>query len=317
MPALSTNSRSCGRSFVGLLGGPLPVLLGRGRRVDPHLDHHRGREVGVVAEHGDLALEGRVLEVLPAGDLALGQLGVVGQPDQARLPGDGELVARVVGRVLDRRGGVLGEVGQLGVVELDQEVLADQLLDRAAVGDHDQVPAGVLAGLEGGVDLAQEGVVLVDDLFVVDLDPRLLGEVLERGVHGLAALTSPGPCSSGQLAKSSRLAWVWLAQNPEAWGASSPPEPSTPQAARKAEAPSRPAPRRASRRLMRGMVRPRSRAGSSGRFLVTAWFPPWRRRAHRSAPAAIPAIPPGRSARPLRGWRTRSDGTRRWPSRHR
>ncbi len=248
----------------------------------------------------------------------LGQLGVVGQPDQARLPGQGVLVARVVARVLDRRGGVLGEVGQLGVVELGQEVLADQLLDRAAVGDHDQVPAGVLAGLERGVDLAQEGVVLLDDLFVVDLDPRLLGE--RPGARGTRSCrpASPGPCSSGQLAKSSWPAWVWLAQNPEAWGASSPADPSTPQAARKAEAPSRPAPRRASRRLIRGMVIPRSHAGSSGRFLVTAGFPPWcRRRAHRSAPAAIPAIPPGRRARPLRGWRTRSDGTRRRRRRHR
>jgi hypothetical protein len=116
----------------------------------------------------------------------LGQLGVVGQPGQAGLPGDGVLVAGVEGRVLVGRASVLLEVGQLGLVELDQEVLADELLDRPAVGDHDQVPASRLAGLERGIDLAEEGVVLLDDLFVVDLDPRLLGELLERGVHGPA-----------------------------------------------------------------------------------------------------------------------------------
>ena len=189
MPALSTNSRIWGRSFFISSAARFQSSSVEVAGSMPMLDH--GRWSGSRSsslEHGDLALEGRVGEVLEAGDLALGQLGVVGQPDQARLPGQGVLVARVVARVLDRRGGVLGEVGQLGVVELGQEVLADQLVDRGAVGDHDQVPAGVLAGLERGVDLAQEGVVLVDDLFVVDLDPRLLGELLERGVHGLAAL---------------------------------------------------------------------------------------------------------------------------------
>src|SRR4029453_16341329 len=76
----------------------------------------------------------------------------------------------------------------------------------------------------------------------------------------------------GQLAKSSTPALVWLSQNPDAWGASSLFDPSTPQAARKAEAPTRPAPRRAARRLIRGMVIPRSRAGSRGRLSVTAWL---------------------------------------------
>ena len=62
-------------------------------------------------EHADMALELRVLQVLPAGDLPTRGVGVVANPGEAGLPRDRERVALVEGWALELVGRVGVEVG--------------------------------------------------------------------------------------------------------------------------------------------------------------------------------------------------------------
>ena len=118
------------------------------------------------------------------------------------LAGDGVVVAQAGHARLPRRVVVVGRVEAdalvdvLHVRDLLRRVLQVDLLDPARadepgghpVGQHDEVPAGVRAGLEGRPDRAEELVVRVDDLLVVDRRPVLRLEVIERLVLGRVVL---------------------------------------------------------------------------------------------------------------------------------
>ncbi len=101
-------------------------------------------------------------------------------PGHARLPGVVVVVVGVPRLVLQRGPQVLDAVGHVGVVDLLRPALADDL-GGERVGHDDEVPAGRHAGRQGGRDGGEERRVVVDLLFVVDLDAVLLLEVDDRG----------------------------------------------------------------------------------------------------------------------------------------
>ena len=170
----------------------LPVV---GRRVlgrDAEGQHRQVGQVGVVAEHPDLALERRVEEIVHARDRGIVRTQLLHlhrippDPGETRLPRHRELVAVVVRRALHRVARVLVEVGPLVGGKRHQVVEVEQLVEGLAVGDHDDVPASVFARGQVRLDLAEEAGVGLDHLVVLDLDARVLRELLQRGVHHLA-----------------------------------------------------------------------------------------------------------------------------------
>ena len=161
----------------------MPVVRGRLRLIlDPEREHADGAKLGVVGHHPDLSLEGGVPEVLDAGDLAPRHAGVIGDPREPRLPGGAVAVARVKRRIARDRSGVAVEVGHPRLIERDQPAVLDQLGQLPAVADHDQVVADRLPGGEHGADLREEARVVLDHRPVVDADPRLLREQVDRRV---------------------------------------------------------------------------------------------------------------------------------------
>ncbi len=160
--------------------GGVPVRLLRRLGVHTDGEQRRVRQVLVVAEHADLALERSVLQIRPTGDLLADTLGVVADASDAGLPRHRVDVAVVIARALHQAAGVGVEVRHLRLVEGRQIAQLHQLVEVRAVGDDDDVVADALAGGELRLDLAEERRVLLDDLLVGDLDAGLLGEQVER-----------------------------------------------------------------------------------------------------------------------------------------
>ena len=161
----------------------VPVVRGRLRLiVDSEREHADRAELGVVGHHPDLSLEGRIPEVLDAGDLAPRHAGVIGDPREPRLPGGAVAVARVKRRIARDRSGVPVKVGHPRLIEGDQPAVLDQLRQLPSVADHDQVVADRLPGGEHRADLCEEARVVLDHRPVVDADPRLFREQVDGRV---------------------------------------------------------------------------------------------------------------------------------------
>ena len=107
-----------------------------------------------------------------------GGLQVDAHQREAQRPRHGVLAARVVGRV-GRLGQQVLEVRDVRQVQRLQVAHLPELADHPVRQDH-QVPAGVLAGGQLLVDLGEEVVVGVDVLGVVDRDPGLGLEGVQR-----------------------------------------------------------------------------------------------------------------------------------------
>ncbi len=161
----------------------LPVFdRGRGR-VDAEFEQAKVAILRGVLEHTDMALERRVPQIGHRGDLALGQLGVVANAGEARLPDRGVGVVRVVHRVEDAGIGVFPDIGQPLLPQRNGPALLQQFGElKAVVGHHRDVVAGGLAGLEQGFDLGEKLGVGLNRLQVLDRDAGLLAEHLQRGV---------------------------------------------------------------------------------------------------------------------------------------
>ena len=144
----------------------------------PMPEHDQPQRVAHLREHGDVAREGGVEDVVHALQLAPGELRVVADAGQAGLPDQAVLAARVEGHVLE----VLAEVHPV------RDVLLVQLLHvaqpdqpaRHPVRQDDDVAADALAAAEGLADLGEELVVVVDVLGVGDADAGLVLEVGDR-----------------------------------------------------------------------------------------------------------------------------------------
>ncbi len=158
------------------------------------------RVIGTVSrssrEHVDLALVLRVEEVADRVHVRR-ELGVDDQARHPALPRHGELPIRVGGGMAEGRDQVLLDVRQLRVVELLDVAGVVHLL-REPVAHRDQVAASRLAIRELRLELAEELVVVVDVLDVVDLDACLVLELGDRPV--LARVDVERPLRDRELA---------------------------------------------------------------------------------------------------------------------
>ncbi len=158
------------------------LAVGDRPRVVAELEQGEADRVAHLRQVGDLALPLRVPEGRHGGQLA-GDLLVVAQAGHAGLPRGVVLVVRVE---------VRADVGILEVVDIVRDDRLVELLEPAQanepgghpLGQRDQVPARVLAGLERRLDRAEELLVVVDHLGVVDLGAVLRRELLEACVLG-------------------------------------------------------------------------------------------------------------------------------------
>ena len=144
--------------------------------------HHERDRVGHLGEKRHLSLQCGVLEQLVdrRHRLAAGQLRVRRDPGHPGLPGQAVLAVGVEARVRERVLQVL-DVRNRALVERLRPALVDQEPGEArVVGEDDDVAVDRLALRQRALDLAEVRGVVVDVLEVVDLDARLLRELLER-----------------------------------------------------------------------------------------------------------------------------------------
>ena len=141
-------------------------------------------ELHEVTEHPDLAAERGVEQVLDRRDLAPRQLGVVADRRQAGLPGHRVLVPRVPLGVGHQRAGVGLEVRHLPLVEGDRpSVGVDDLVEHRGVGgEDDDVVTGRLVRLQDRRNLRVEAGLVVDRVFVGDMNPGVLRELVQGRV---------------------------------------------------------------------------------------------------------------------------------------
>ena len=162
-----------------LSAGPPPPATGPGVEVagsTPWPTITRPAQVRAVVEHADLPLERRIEQIHHARDLrlrgsqCLDLLRVPSDAGEPRLPRHGERVPRVVRGVLHGHARVRVEVRTFVRGQRHQVVQPEQRVQRRAVRDDDDVPARRLPGRQLRLDLAEEPLVRVDRLAVLDLD---------------------------------------------------------------------------------------------------------------------------------------------------
>src|SRR5919204_4955986 len=153
---------------VSHLGGIVPVL-----------EHDQPERVAHRVPDTDPALQLRILEELLDGGDRVGDALVPGDAVHAGRPRERVVAVRVEGRVLLRRDEVL-DVRDQAFVELLRPLVVDVLGEEAVVvGRDDDVASDSLALRKAPLHLREVFGVGVDLLVVVDLDPRLLLELLQ------------------------------------------------------------------------------------------------------------------------------------------
>ena len=163
--------------------------------VEAEVEHREPHRVAHLGQVLDLALGLGIDRVQrgEAGHVAR-DVGVEAEARGARTPRGVLAVGRVPRQVAVDVLEVGDEVGHVGRVERVDPAAPDQLR-RHPVGERDQVPARVLAGLRRVRDLGDELVVAVHDLLVADLRAVLRGERLERRMLRLVVRVRC-PCST-------------------------------------------------------------------------------------------------------------------------
>ncbi len=144
------------------------------------LEHDEPERVAHRVPDADPAFQLRVLEELLDRSDRVGRGLVPGDAVHARGPRERVVAVRVERGVLLRRDEVL-EVRDQALVELLDPLVVDVLPQEAVVvGRNDDVASDALASRQPSLNLREVAGVVVDLLVVVDLDPRLLRELLER-----------------------------------------------------------------------------------------------------------------------------------------
>ncbi|MFN8194804.1 MAG: hypothetical protein U0R80_11050 [Nocardioidaceae bacterium] len=172
------------------LDGVVPVVLVEVVGVAAGDLDHEGHRVAHLGEQRDAPLEvGSGQQLGEALDLS-GLLGVVGDAGEAALPRDVVGQVGVPGLALQRLDEPVVDVGDLVRVEGLDPAQADHLGRHPVGEDHDVAPDGLARG-QLVLDLGVELLVVVDVVGVVDGDPGLALEDLERG-RGLLARVDVG-----------------------------------------------------------------------------------------------------------------------------
>jgi hypothetical protein len=158
------------------------LVVGRGidlaRRIHAHLEEEEADRVLHRVEHRDLPLERGVEQLLDGRELASHLLGVVAEAGDVGLPGQAVVAVGIPDRVRERVLEV-DHVRDRALVELLEIAKVQEPRSKPRRG-HDDVAVDRLSPRERRLDLAEELLVRVDVLEVVDLYPGLLGELLER-----------------------------------------------------------------------------------------------------------------------------------------
>ena len=177
------------------LEGLTDLVFVGGVHVVAQVEEPGGQGVPGVVDHQDLPGVLGIEHGAPAGDLAVHHVPVIDDAESAPGVGDGILVLRVVGEILEAVVNEV-EVGDVVVVQLRQHVLLNETADHVVRGDDDVEvrPAHVDEGVEGLVALRRL-VVDPDAGGLLELRDEVLVDILAPGAdvhHPVRAAGSAG-----------------------------------------------------------------------------------------------------------------------------